>query len=177
MKLLDNKPGILFTYLHLLDVAKTLVRRQPGFSIERGLRLWIVYNMRTIQNSKGLCVVRSSNNKVLADPLGETKRISMELTSKCGLVEPPREITQEDVDKFVDPNLQHNKKKKGEKEKRILEKYNDGKCIAYEFESDLDDGPEKDYELRLYKAAMKIYCDFEAGIHPGDDYEWPDLQP
>lgn len=177
LKLLDNEPAILFTYRHPLEVAKSLVRREPGFSIERGLRLWIVYNMRAIQNSKGLCVVRSSNNKVLADPLGETKRISMELTSKCGLVEPPREITQEDVDKFVDPNLQHNKKKKGEKEKRILEKYNDGKCIVYEFESDLDDGPEKDYELRLYKAAMKIYCDFEAGIHPGDDYEWPDLQP
>ena len=176
LKLMNNEPAILFTYRHPLEVARSLAKREPGFSIMRGLRLWIVYNMRAIQNSKGLCVVRSSNTKVLADPLGETKRIASELTNKCGLIAPPREITQTDIDKFVDPNLQHNKKQSNnDKDKRILEEWNDGACKVYEY--DMEESQNQEYELKLYKAAMKMYCDFEAGIYPGDDYNWPELAP
>eukprot|EP00957_Ditylum_brightwellii_P143923 10966947-Ditylum_brightwellii.AAC.1 len=51
VELLDVEPAIVFTYRHPLEVAMSLQKRNRGFHAERGLRLWIVYNMRAIENS------------------------------------------------------------------------------------------------------------------------------
>eukprot|EP00538_Stauroneis_constricta_P002313 CAMPEP_0119545898 /NCGR_PEP_ID=MMETSP1352-20130426/516_1 /TAXON_ID=265584 /ORGANISM="Stauroneis constricta, Strain CCMP1120" /LENGTH=487 /DNA_ID=CAMNT_0007590517 /DNA_START=115 /DNA_END=1578 /DNA_ORIENTATION=+ len=178
LHLLNNEPAVVFTYRHPLEVAMSLSKREENFSLQHGLRLWIVYNMRAIQNSKGLCIVTSSNNAVLADPLNEVQRISDELTSKCGVPAPPRSVTLEDVEKFVDPNLQHNKKENDEKAAKlpVIATYNDGKCVVHDFESDTKEGtPTAAREQKLYGQAMRIYCDFESGKAYEDDYQWPQL--
>ena len=176
LPLLNSEPAIVFTYRHPLEVALSLKKRENNFGIDHGLRLWIVYNMRAIQNSRGLCMVLSSNEAVLQDPLKEVQRISDELTSKCSVPEAPRKLTQEDVDKFVDPDLQHNKKKREaeEAEKEVIAEY-DG-CKVREYKSSAR--PESEQAKReqdLYLKAMKIFCDFQSGKAYKDDYEWPDL--
>jgi len=176
LKLMNNEPAIVFTYRHPLEVAMSLKRREKNFTISHGLRLWIVYNMRAIQNSKGLCIVRSSNDAILADPLHEVQRISDDLTTKCNVVQPQFKLTQEDVDKFIDPALQHNKKERAAEEKEVIAEYNDGKCKVYGFESQEEEGGEEwKREHKLYGMAMKIYCDFQSGKAYEDDYEWPEL--
>jgi hypothetical protein len=172
--LFDNAPAALFTYRHPLEVALSLKKREKGFPLERGLRLWIIYNMRSIQNSAGLCRVISSNEAVLADPLTEVQRISDELTTKCGVPKPPLKLEQVDVDKFVDPELQHNKKEREEKDagKEVIADY-DG-CTVREYESSATQGSESYVrEHDLYVKAMKIYCDLQSGAAYKDDYDWP----
>ena len=140
--------------------------------------MWIVYNMRAIQNSKGLCVVYSSNDAVLADPMTEIQRISDELTSKCKLPEPPNRLQKEDVDKFIDPKLQHNRKRRTEeeKDKEVLAKYNDGECVVHAYDSEEEEGTDaRKREAKLYGYAMKIFCDFQSGKAYEDDYDWPTL--
>ena len=171
---LDSTPAVLFTYRHPLEVAMSLHKREDGFTIARGLRLWILYNKGAVLNSADLCRVLSSNNKVLADPLGETKRIVKEL-EECGVPAASSTITQDVVDGFVDPKLQHNKKGLDEekKEKEILATYGD--CVVRDYDSEAE-GVEKKREMRMYKMAMKIYCDLESGIAYDGDYDWPDLE-
>lgn len=176
LKLMHSEPAILFTYRHPLEVALSLKKREKNFTLEQGLRLWIVYNMRAIQNSKGLCMVKSTNDAILADPLHETRRIQDELTDSCGVPHPPRTVSQGDVDKFIDPKLQHNKKKRAEEEsqKPVLETYNDGKCKVYNYESDeQENSPARERENTMYHMAMKVYCDFESGEAFKDGYAWP----
>ena len=60
LELLTSEPAVVFTYRHPLEVALSLKKREQNFPLERGLRLWIVYNMRALQNSKGLCTVYST---------------------------------------------------------------------------------------------------------------------
>ena len=91
---------------------------------------------------------------------------------------PPNRVTQEEVDKFVDPKLQHNKKKREEEEKaserKILAEH-DG-CKVFDYENDPNDlSPKRARELAMYKKAMKVYCDFESGKAYEAEYEWPDL--
>lgn len=173
LKLMSSEPAILFTYRHPLEVANSLKKRENDFPVERGLRLWIVYNMRAIQNSKGLCIVYSSNEAVLEKPLEEVTRISQELTSKCGVPKPPSELKQEEIDRFIDPNLQHNKKDDGEGRKVLAD--HEG-CQVREYDSNLaPDSPGFKRELELYLQAMKIYCDFKSGKAYQPDYEWPTL--
>ena len=177
LKLLDKEPAVVFTYRHPMEVAMSLNKREKNFGIEHGLRLWIVYNMRAVQNSQGLCRVLSSNDAILADPLNEVQRISDELTSKCGVPSPPNRVTQEEVDKFVDPALQHNKKKREEEEasqRKIIAEF-DG-CKVMDYESDPNDlSPKRARELEMYKKAMKMYCDFQSGKAYKPDYVWPEL--
>ena len=172
LKLLSHEPAVLFTYRHPLEVALSLVHREK-FPLEVGLRLWIVYNMRGVENSRGLCRVTSSNDDLLANPLGEVQRIVLDLTTKCGVPEAPREITQEDVDKFIDPNLQHGKKELGAG-KGTIETYNG--CDIPEYDSDYQpDTPDQQRERMLYIISMKIHCDFKSGKAYEDDYEFPPL--
>lgn len=177
LHLLDKKPAVVFTYRHPLEVALSLKKREKDFKLEYGLRLWIIYNMRAIQNSADLCRVLSSNDKTLEDPLNEVQRIADELTAKCGMPPGPSRITQDEVDKFIDPELQHNKKQlaaEAEKNTRILSEENG--CKIKEYQSDLEEGsPDKEREMALYIAAMKIYCDFESGDAYKSDYTWPEL--
>lgn len=170
-----NPPAVLFTYRHPLEVANSLHVRNNGFPLERGLRLWIAYNMKAVQNMQGLCIVYSSNTQVLADPLNEVQRISDQLTSKCNVPRPPKALTQRDVDVFVDPNLQHKASDiKDTPEDRILERHGDCIVPVYETEKEIGSQPHK-RELDLYKKAMKIYCDFQSGDAYNENYSWPDL--
>lgn len=181
LPLLNNKPAIIFTYRHPLEVAMSLANRQ-NFQLSRGLRLWIQYNKAAVVNSADLCRVISSNNAVLANPLEETKRIAAELTSKCNVPPSPKIIDQKTVNNFVDPTLQHNKNhlKSKENEHKIIKTFNDGKCLVKEFDSSVKVGgdqsrrEDKESEMKLYLIAMKLYCDFESGEAYKDSYVWPD---
>ncbi|KAI2510202.1 sulfotransferase family [Fragilaria crotonensis] len=165
-----------FTYRHPLEVAMSLKKRERDFTLEHGLRLWIIYNRRAVENSAGMCRVLSSNDKVLANPLGEVQRIADELTSRCRMPPGPSRIQQAEVDKFIDPDLQHNKKELASETNgvRILEERNG--CIVKDYQSDLVEGTlEKKREMNTYMAAMALYCDFESGDAYKPDYIWPEL--
>ena len=178
LKLLDEKPAIVFTYRHPLEVALSLKHREQAFTIEHGLRLWIVYNMRALQNSADLCQVYSTNEAVFKDPWSEVSRIQNELTLKCHVIMPPiHQLSEDVVNEFVDPKLQHNsKKRKKEEEKRGTLKDFGAGCVAREFDSDYDEGSSnRKAEIEMYLMAMQVYCDLEAGKAYLNDYEWPDL--
>lgn len=170
--LLNSEPAVLFTYRHPQEVALSLVHREK-FELEHGLRLWIIYNMRAVQNSQKLCRVLSSNDAILADPLGEVTRITEEMTSKCGVPPAPKKITQEDIDLFIDPNMQHGKKEMGAG-KGTLEDHNG--CLIPEYDSIHAEGtPEHEREKKMYIISMKIHCDFKNGKAYEDNYEWPNF--
>jgi len=174
---LNSKPAIIFTYRHPLEVAMSIHKRDMGFTIIRGLKLWILYNKAAVQNSADLCRVLSNNNAVLDDPLAETMRISNELTTKCGVPVPPQQITAEIINSFIDPSLQHNKKQLEEKREgmKVLETHG-GDCEVREFEGQFSEKTHpqlREKELKMYLMAMKIYCDFQSGDAYKSDYEWP----
>lgn len=175
LPLLNTKPAVLFTYRHPLEVAMSLKKREH-FTVQRGLRLWIVYNKLAVNNSADLCRVLSSNDALLADPMGETDRIREELTTKCEVPPSPKRITQDIIDNFVDPKLQHNKKEMEDTASNmdVIEKHGD--CDVRDYKSEFPEGSaNKDMEKNMYLKAMKIYCDFQSGKAYEDDYEWPDL--
>lgn len=177
LHLLDSEPAIVFTYRHPLQVAQSLYERND-MELKNGLRLWIMYNMRAIQNSRGHCRVVTSNTALLLNPFKEVTRIRNELTSKCGVLEPPATLTQEVVNEFVDPTLQqHDKKKKksmrDEEDGQIIAKHNDGTCIVYDYKSQHDTtSQEYHVEMLMYREAMRIYCDLESGKAYEANYEW-----
>lgn len=174
LPLLNSEPAVLWTYRHPMEVAHSLMHREKGISLCHGLRLWIVYNMLGLQNSADLCRVYSSNDAILADPLHEVKRLSAELTSKCGVPSPPEELTQDKVEVFVDTSLQHNKKKLNQSQ-TVIAQYGD--CKVYDIVTNTAEGtPEYDLERTLYLLAMKLYCDMESGKAYSPDFsEWPVL--
>jgi hypothetical protein len=175
LPLLNSDPAILWTYRHPMEVAHSLMHRESGFTLDHGLRLWIVYNMRGLQNSADLCRVYSSNDAIMASPLTEVQRLVQELTTKCGVPRPPNELTQEEVDKFVDPSLQHNAKGKYGQDRPVIVKH--GTCEIHELTTDtLPGSPAYEIQLELYLLAMGLYCDMESGAAYKDDYtDWPEL--
>lgn len=178
LKLLDEKPAIVFTYRHPLEVALSLKHREEGFTMEHGLRLWIAYNMRALQYSRGLCRVYSTNEAVFNNPAREVQRIKDELTTKCNVIPPPKvEIPMEVVNKFVDPKLQHNKKgtEADKGKQKVLKDFGKG-CVALDFKSEYkDDSTNRRAEAGMYLMAMQAFCDLENGRAYEEDYEWPDL--
>ena len=176
LKLINSEPAIVFTYRHPLEVALSINKRDDTIPLEAGFRMWIIYNMRAIQNSQGLCMVRSSNDAILEDPLHEVQRISDELTKTCGVPAPPQRITQEEIEKLIDPKLQHNKKKRADEEKEVIKAFNNGKCIVYGYDSKHNkDSPAYKLEYDMYLKAMEVYCDFQSGAAYKDDYVWKGL--
>ena len=98
-------PAVVFSFRNPLDVAMSLMKGDAkNFPLARGLRLWIVYNMRAIQNSHDLCRVLTSNEALLLNAKNELENIAAALI-KCGLVSPNPVIDQAVVNDFVDPNL------------------------------------------------------------------------
>lgn len=171
--LLDAPPAVVFSYRHPLEVAKSMEKRDgaEAFPISRGLRLWIVYNMRAIQNSKDLCRVVTSNKSLMTDAKNEIRRIGEGL-AKCGL-HPPKDVQKAVVDDFVDPNLRLDNSHLFTGEE--IERH--GTCIVLNFHSKNKEGSaERNLQLGLYKIAMKIYCDLKSGAAYKNDYIWPQLQ-
>mmetsp|Transcript_826 Transcript_826/g.1309 ORF Transcript_826/g.1309 Transcript_826/m.1309 type:complete len:445 (-) Transcript_826:74-1408(-) len=177
LELLNTEPAAVFTYRHPLEVAMSLKKREDNFSPLHGLRLWIVYNQRAIENSAGLCRVFTSNEAVLSNPLKEVEKISKELTQKCGVPSPPKSLTEEDVDKFVDATLVHNKKKAKDAEaaqRKLLATHGDCE-VRDEISDRIEDGSDGEALIDMYLKAMKIYCDFKSGEAYKDGYQWPSL--
>jgi hypothetical protein len=170
LPLMSSEPAIVFTYRHPLDVAKSLKNREE-MPIGRGLRLWILYNKAALNNSRGLCIVYSSNEEILAKPLDEIQRISYELTERCGIPKPPHELTQEDVDRFIDPALQHNTADKNIGRK-VLEAH-DG-CDIHDYDSEVQ-GFDLNLERELYLKTMRIFCDLKSGKAQQEGYAWPEI--
>jgi len=177
LKLLgDRPPAIVFTYRHPLEVALSLQKRGSRIHVTRGLHMWIAYNMRALQNSKGLCIVRTKNTAVMGDAFTEIQRISDELTHKCGVPAPQHRVSREEVNKFIDPTLQHHDAS-ANKDKKILATFNGGTCVVYEFESKRKWGSlEYNEEREMYLKAMKFYCDLESGKAYEEDYVWPEIE-
>lgn len=170
---LDTKPAVLFTYRHPFHVALSLKHRQ-NMPYEQSLRIWIVYNMRAIQNSKDLCMVTSSNRAVLTDPLTEVQRISDDLTTKCNVPEPPHKLENEIVNKFVDTSLQHAKDTKKDDNKVIWMQHNG--CDIEEYTSIFPTNTlQFNKEKEIYMKAMIVFCDLESGLAYKSDYVWPNL--
>lgn len=178
LKLLDERPAIVFTYRHPLEVAMSLKHREENFTIEQGLRLWILYNMRALENSEDLCHVYSTNEAVFRDPMEEVQRIKNELTEKCRVIPPPTDRISEDVvNEFVDPKLQHNSKERKAEEAKlgVLKDYGNG-CVARDFESEyMEKTANRMAEVEMYLMAMTVFCDLENGQAYQRDYEWPDI--
>lgn len=178
LPLLNAPPAIIFTYRHPLQVALSLKKRNklegfPNFALEKGFRIWIIYNMRAIQSSADLCTVYTSNTAVLSNAQNEVQRISDELASKCRLKPPPKQkLTTDTVHTFVDPTLQHSK----EHGDKLLTTFNED-CQVYDYEREYHDKTSEEYirEYDLYLIAMRIYCDFESGKAYKTDYGWPEL--
>lgn len=183
VELMNSEPAVVYTYRHPLEVAMSIKKRQKNISLETGMRLWIVYNMRAIQNSAGLCRVLSSNESIFTDTLREVQRISDELTERCKVPKPPHRIDQATVDQFVDPNLQHNRKKReeGAKERKIVAVHGGSEddpkaCIVRDYTSDFLEGtPMRVRETQMYLKAMKVYCDLQSRDAYKEGYEWPTL--
>jgi hypothetical protein len=171
LKLVDHPPAVVFTYRHPLEVAMSLSKREEGFTFAHGLRLWIVYNMRAIQNSSTLCRVFSTNDAVVKNPLVEVQRIKDELTDRCNVIPPPVSTLQKSVvDEFVDPKLLHNK------EKPDGETIKDG-CVAPKYKSEHEEGSDAyKEEKEVFFMAMELFCDLESGHALIEGYGWPDLE-
>lgn len=174
LPLLNSDPAIVWTYRHPMEVSHSLINREKSFTLDHALRLWIAYNMRALQNSNGLCRVYTSNEEILKNPLKEVQRISDELTRQCNVPKPPKELTTEQVNKFVDTSLQHNVKSKFNVGPIIEHHGTD--CDVHELVTTTETtDPKYKLELQWYRMAMKIYCDMKSGVAYQDDYIWPDL--
>ena len=174
-QVLSKEPAIVFTYRNPLETALSLQKRGKPMYVARGLQLWMAYNMRAIQNSRGLCIVRTSNAAVVANPSEELQRISDKLTNKCGVIAPATRVKQTEIAKFIDPKLQHHNVKAND-EQEVLETHNDGTCVVHSYESMRQKGtPAYNQERKMYLQAMKIFCDFQSGKAYKEDYEWPDM--
>ena len=100
-------PSILYIFRHPLDVAMSLHKRE-GFPINKGLRMWYVYNKRALRNSNDLCRVTGSHRLIMASPRQEMDRIYDTLIGQCNTHVPHR-VTDEKLSSFIDVNLIHGK--------------------------------------------------------------------
>jgi hypothetical protein len=162
LPLLNFIPAILYTYRHPLDVALSMNKRETEhFRVNKGLRLWYVYNRRAIQQSNDLCRVVTSHRKVMQQPKVEFDRIYEELRT-CG-VEVPRKLTEQEISSFIDLKLQHGRTT-----------LKDKSC-----EEDLSQirppstwKTEDDSHIALYREVMRAYCAMESGTAFSEDFKW-----
>ena len=161
LPLLNFIPAIIFTYRHPLDVSLSLHTRYEQYKMQRGLKLWYVYNKRAIQQSSDLCRVITSHHNVMKNPDTELKRIRAGLIA-CG-VDVPHDVTSASISEFIDIKLQHGRST-----------LKDNQC-----DSDLltikppDTWPTQDPEhIKLYREAMRVYCALEDGSAFSSDFYW-----
>ena len=165
LPLLNFVPAILFTYRNPMDVAMSMHKRGDVPAIGRGLKLWYIYNKRSIQQSTDLCRVRTSHRLLMKQPEVEMKRVYEGLLA-CG-VPVPHEVSSADVKSFIDTSLQH------------------GRTSVID---DICNDPNSDFStiipppaswvttdpahLRLYRSSVKAYCDMENGAAFEAEYQW-----
>eukprot|EP00588_Corethron_pennatum_P005654 CAMPEP_0194298074 /NCGR_PEP_ID=MMETSP0169-20130528/59963_1 /TAXON_ID=218684 /ORGANISM="Corethron pennatum, Strain L29A3" /LENGTH=447 /DNA_ID=CAMNT_0039048021 /DNA_START=561 /DNA_END=1904 /DNA_ORIENTATION=+ len=166
LKLFNKKPVALFSFRHPLEVAYSLKKRQK-YDLSRGLKLWIVYNARAIQNSAGLCRVLSSSEKFFANPTEELKKI-VDALSDCDLKPPiSKDLDVKVINSFIDTKLRHNKSNDNG---AVLAQHGD--CVVKDFKSK-DKGRELKKQKEVYLQAMNIYCDLKSGKAYEANYKWP----
>jgi hypothetical protein len=146
---------VLFTYRHPMDVAMSMHKRETEhFRVQRGLKLWYVYNKRALQQSHDLCRVTTSHKKMMATPQSELDRVYDELRA-CGVPVPSRALPV-DINDFIDPKLQHGRS--GSAEDQACAK--DPRTLAPDPDVWV---PDDDPSLRLYQACMHLFCALEDG--------------
>jgi len=156
-----NRPAIIFTYRHPIEVAESIYKRDRSISINHGLQLWLIYNQRALEHSSSSCRIYSSNTAITQNPLLEIRRISQELTNQCGVPPPPKQIEQQDINQFFEDRLQHNTKTPLE--------YDNEDCFDVEYEN-----VEVRYKrLKHTKDAIQVFCDLKFGVAFEPDYQWP----
>ena len=163
LPLLNFIPAVLFTYRHPMDVAMSMhTRETEHFRVQRGLKLWYVYNKRALQQSHDLCRVTTSHKKMMAAPQVELDRIYDELRG-CGVPVPSR-AQLVDINDFIDPKLQHGRS-------ALL----DESCTQ-DYRTLTPDKtawvPEDDTSLKLYQACMHLFCALEDGSAYKFDFKY-----
>jgi hypothetical protein len=152
LPLLNFIPAVLFTYRHPMDVAMSMHKRETEhFRVQRGLKLWYVYNKRALQQSHDLCRVSTSHKKMMATPQTELDRVYDELRA-CGVPVPSRALPV-DINDFIDLKLQHGRSA-----------LQDQSCTE-DYTTLTPDPtawvPEDDTSLKLYQACMHLFCALE----------------
>lgn len=163
--LLNFVPAILFAYRNPYDVALSMhTRETEHFPIQRGLKLWYIYNKRAIKQSHDLCRVVTSHKRVLTDPSAEMAKIFDGLRA-CG-VAVPHAVSEEDIRTFVDTSLQHGKTK-------TLDTLCNEADVDFSSLIPPDTWVTTDAtHLALYRACVKAFCDIENGDAFRHDYVW-----
>ena len=160
---MKQKPSVLFTYRHPMEVAMSLYKRNHNLVSNRGTNAWIGYNRLAIQASADLCVVYSNYDDLLNHTVFESNRIIHEFHTKCGLSQSQTNITQT---QFVDHSLRHHQKRTELVGQCEMDDY--GQAI-YEERGMVD----KYFNKRSFFIAMEMYCDMKSGIAFHSDYIWP----
>lgn len=127
LEFLKEKPVVLFTHRHPIDVARSLRKRNANIILNQGLMFSIWYNQNSIQNAiqRGICLVSTILSYITNDCMNEVRRIVEELQTKCH-IEPSIPIVPSIigalVDRFVDHRLRHDffKKPKELGDKRMV---------------------------------------------------------
>ena len=165
LPLLNFVPAVLFAYRNPYDVALSMhTRETEHFPIQRGLKLWYIYNKRAIKQSHDLCRVVTSHKKVLTDPSNEMAKIFDGLRS-CG-VQVPHLVSESDIKSFVDTSLQHGKTK-------TLDTLCSQENVDFSSLTPPESWATTDAtHLHLYRACIKAYCDIENGAAFLHDYQW-----
>lgn len=153
LPLLNFIPAVVFTYRHPMDVALSMNKREfEKFAINKGLRMWYVYNRRAVEQSKDLCRVVTSHRKIMRDPQIELDRVFDELT-QCG-VNVPHKLNPVEIADFIDVKLQHGKSTQ-------IDDTCNGELDNIKPPSSW---PTSDIEhIRLYREVMRVYCAMEDG--------------
>ena len=175
--LFSSPPSVVFTFRSPIDVAMSMKKRDPYFSVERGLRLWLDYNRRAFEGFQGLCTVFTSQRRVSSDPVGEVSRIKSELSSRCGIAMPGGEISKDAVEGFVDLSLIHHKQTNasGHKDDEASNMAGVRGCKFPKFKSSRNLKKRRKEEEKLYAEAMQVHCDMETGylMSNFEGYRWP----
>ena len=162
---MKQKPSVLFTYRHPMEVVMSLYKRNHNLISRTGTNAWIEYNRQAIQASADLCVVYSNYDNLLNNTVFESDRIMREFHTKCGLSQTRTNMTQTH---FVDHSLRHNLQHTDLVGQCEMDDY--GQAI-YEERGGM---VAKYFDKRSFFIAMEIYCDMKSGVAFQSDYIWPD---
>lgn len=150
---LNTQPAIIITYRHPIEVAKSL-RARNKMSLARGLAAWTAYNKALLRNSQGQCIVVTTNDALLQDPMTEINKIVHELTTKCNVLPPPNMTPIQSVVSFVNVSLQHSK---------LKQQMAASECNRFTSNANEKNATKSTTKETAQEAAMKLYCDMQSG--------------